>query len=268
MDGCVKGRKQPEPKRPVDWFWDSINAMGAIGRISVFLLLLAPAARSQTEFMRSYLDQKLILRHVGDNPKVKVKQKDLAAVKGVCDIAVEVKQAAWNRGTAQLRLEPIGTLLLIAGKRQGNCKMIGVEISLEIDGFASNEPPDSVSAAIGEILQTPEQYLAAHGVEFKLPPGSEDEPATKPVIQPKILFQVIPEYTEAARKSKYRGTVITSFVVGTDGRIHRPRTVKGAGMGLDENVLKVLTLWRFEPARQNDRPVAAESTVENTFNLY
>ena len=61
---------------------------------------------------------------------------------------------------------------------------------------------------------------------------------------------------------------MTGFVVGTDGRIHRPRIVKAAGMGLDENVLRVLPLWRFEPGRQNDRPVAAESTVENTFNLY
>ena len=242
--------------------------MGAIGRIIVFLLLLAPAARSQTEFMRSYLDQKLILRHVGDNPKVNVKKKDLAAVKGNCDIAAQVKQAAWNRGTAQFRLEPIGSVLLVAGKRQGDCKNRGFEISLEINGFASNEPPDSVSAAVGEILQTPEQYLAAHGVEFRLPPGSDDEPVTRPSIQAKILFQVIPEYSEAARQSKYRGTVMSSFVVGTDGRIHRPRIVKGAGMGLDENVLRVLSLWRFEPARQNDRPVAAESTVENTFNLY
>jgi len=251
-------------------FWDTINGMtaGDCGRFIVFLLLLAPGTRGQTEVTSSYLNQKLILRHVGDNPSVKVKKKDIAALKGICDVAVEVKQAAWNRGTAQLRLEPIGTILLVAGKRQGNCKNTGFEISLEISGFASNEPPDSVAAAIGEILQTPEQYLAAHSVEFRLPPGADDEPATKPIIQAKILFQVIPEYTEAARKSKYRGTVITSFVVGTDGRIHRPRTVKGAGMGLDENVLKVLTLWRFEPARQNDRPVAAESTVENTFNLY
>jgi len=127
---------------------------------------------------------------------------------------------------------------------------------------------DSVSAAVGGILQTPEQYLAAHGVDFRLPPGSDDEPATRPSIQPKILFQVIPEYSDTARQSKYRGTVMTGFVVGTDGRIHRPRIVKAAGMGLDENVLRVLPLWRFEPGRQNDRPVAAESTVENTFNLY
>jgi len=54
-------------------------------------------------------------------------------------------------------------------------------------------------------------------------------------------------------------------IAEADGKV---RIVKAAGMGLDENVLRVLPLWRFEPGRQNDRPVAAESTVENTFNLY
>ena len=45
-------------------------------------------------------------------------------------------------------------------------------------------------------------------------------------------------------------------------RIQRP-----LGFGLDESALKVLPLWRFQPARQGDKPVAVLSTIGMSFQL-
>ncbi len=66
-------------------------------------LLLAGAVQGQTpeDVVRSFTDQKLILRGLGDQTRVKVKKKDLARVSGTCDLAVQVAQAAWNQGKAR-----------------------------------------------------------------------------------------------------------------------------------------------------------------------
>ena len=58
------------------------------------------------------------------------------------------------------------------------------------------------------------------------------------------------------------------LVVGTDGKprdIHVERIV---GLGLDEEAIKAVKKWTFEPARKDGQPVAVQINVEVNFHLY
>ena len=124
---------------------------------------------------------------------------------------------------------------------------------------------------MGKILQTPEQYLGAHGFNFNLPPVPDDVPVSKappPLSPAKILLSVDPVFSEEARRERYSGTVALAVIVGTDGRVHRPKVAHSIGHGLDENALRVISMWRFEPLRQLDKPVAATATITVKFSLY
>jgi TonB family protein len=239
--------------------------------IMFFAFVFVPAAKSQTpdDFVHSLVQQKLFLLHVGEQAQTKVKKDKLRGLAGKCDLAVQIEKATWDQGTVRVEFAIIGTLNL-AGKMSSQCRTHAAT-QLEITGFARDERPDSLAASISEVLQTPEQYLAAQGTPFNLPPGSDDEVPTQsgPTVTPiKTLLSVSPEFSEEARRAKYQGDLVLRLVVGTDGRVHKSRVLRCPGMGFEQMALNVLSLWRFTPARQQDKPVAFETNVDVSFNLY
>jgi TonB family protein len=234
----------------------------------VILFLIASEAWSQTAFLQNMVGQKLILRHLADRKDIKMKAEELDRLKGTCDLAVQILATTWDRGTARIQLETIGTPSLFGSARRKGCRKQLTSIALEVSGFAVDEPGEEVFRSIGRILQTPEQYLSSQGIEFKLPPIPEDEiPITPTTTSAKPLLTVDGVYTEAARKHKLQGRVRMTFIVGTDGLAHAPRIVNGIGDGLGENALRALSLWRFEPAKVADRLVASTGTIEMVFRL-
>jgi len=88
------------------------------------------------------------------------------------------------------------------------------------------------------------------------------------VSAPRLIYGPDPEFSEEARKAKYQGTVVLEVIVGTDGRTHEIRVQRSLGMGLDERAIEALRVWRFEPARKDGRPVAAQIIVEVNYRLY
>ena len=75
--------------------------------------------------------------------------------------------------------------------------------------------------------------------------------------------------TEEARQARIGKSYIRlSAVVGTDGRIHSPQITGNPGYGLDKQSLRVLSLWRFDPARQGDKSVSVQMQLEFTFAVY
>jgi TonB family protein len=55
--------------------------------------------------------------------------------------------------------------------------------------------------------------------------------------------------------------------VGADGTVRDVRVERSLGMGLDEEAVKTVRTWRFDPALQNGRPIAAEIEIQTTFQL-
>jgi protein TonB len=98
--------------------------------------------------------------------------------------------------------------------------------------------------------------------------GNIFRPGVGGVTRPRPVYDPDPDYSDAARKAKYQGSVLLWLVVGPDGRPHNVRVERSLGMGLDEKALAAVSTWRFQPATLNGKPVAVEINVEVSFRLY
>ena len=70
-------------------------------------------------------------------------------------------------------------------------------------------------------------------------------------------------------RARVEGMVELEIVVlpdGTVGRVRVTRSLDGT-FGLDEEAVRAVRLWRFDPARRKGTPVAARVGVELSFRL-
>ena len=123
------------------------------------------------------------------------------------------------------------------------------------------------------------------------PPQTASQPRPNPdasgiyhvgdgVTAPKLIYQVEPEFSEKARKRKVTGATTLSYIVETDGHIRDIRVTKScadaftdkkdreAAQTLDQEGLKAVSQYRFEPAKFQDHPVPVELSAEVFFNVY
>ncbi len=93
-----------------------------------------------------------------------------------------------------------------------------------------------------------------------------------PVIPPNFnadyLMNPAPSYPPIARRMGEQGRVILRVLVAADGMPERVELRKSSGSSrLDESALTTVRTWKFLPARQGDRPVAAWVLVPISFSL-
>jgi len=88
------------------------------------------------------------------------------------------------------------------------------------------------------------------------------------VTAPRPIYDPDPEYSDAARRAKYQGSVLLWLVVAPNGRPRNIRVQHSLGMGLDEKAIEAVSQWRFQPATLNGQPVAVQINVEVSFRLY
>jgi TonB family protein len=240
-----------------------------LGLIAALLCGVRTLAGSQdfNETVNSYVSRKLILRSYGDAQEVTMKVKDLNRPAGTCDKAVEVVEARHVKDQVVLQLEQIGDV-----RAGGNSHCLR---SWSITTFTITDlgamSPQAFASVLQDLFLSPEAYLARNGHRFDLQPLDETgpvRPLRRDITPPKPVLQINPEFTEEARKNRIGDSRVgVEIVVGLDGRVHSSRVIRGVGYGLDEQALRVLPLWRFEPARQGDQPVAIRINMEFTFNL-
>ncbi|WP_159468963.1 energy transducer TonB [Dyadobacter sp. 3J3] len=91
-------------------------------------------------------------------------------------------------------------------------------------------------------------------------PGGEE--ALSRYIESNIRYPI-----EALRTS-IGGIALVTFIIDRSGEIRKPKVMKEIGWGIDEEAVRlVLNMPRWEPARQNGRPVSMEYTLSIHFNL-
>ena len=88
------------------------------------------------------------------------------------------------------------------------------------------------------------------------------------VSSPRVLNQNEPEFTEAARKAQYQGTVVLSIVVDDQGMPTQIKIARALGMGLDDAAVNCVEQWRFAPAKRDGKPVAVTVDIEVNFKLF
>jgi protein TonB len=98
--------------------------------------------------------------------------------------------------------------------------------------------------------------------------GNVFSPGKGGVTAPRPIYDPDPEYSDAARRAKYQGSVLLWLVIAPNGRPRNIRVQRSLGMGLDEKAIEAVSQWRFQPATLNGQPVAVQINVEVSFRLY
>ena len=102
-------------------------------------------------------------------------------------------------------------------------------------------------------------------------PGAGDvyTPGVGGVSDPKLIFEVKPNYTVDAMRAKIQGVVIMEVDVLADGSVdpQRIRITRSLEPGLDREAVIAVRQWRFRPSTLLGRAVAVRVIVEIGFTL-
>ena len=257
-------------------------------RVLSFLVLLTtackaggpkapPGAPAPPDLLRPYEGQFRLLRHKGEERKVKLKAQERPA--GECDVAVRVKSAVLEMGTGRFSLETVGVPNV--GGRDAQCKRLQPSVELTITGLSST--PADLLAQVDEKLETPEAYLRAKGGAFDRPPGkapgevaselfdasAEERKLARAVTSwPQVLLSVSPVSRAPAKRVRTQAFVEFEAVVGTDGRLSNPRLKASVGDANEAAVMSSFAFWRFAPARRGDTPMGARISLRTVLRVY
>jgi periplasmic protein TonB len=88
-----------------------------------------------------------------------------------------------------------------------------------------------------------------------------------PKTPPKVLYQVEPQYTEAARTAKVSGSVLLKLTVDENGDAQDIQVEKSLDEGLDQNAIQAVREWRFAPGTEDGKAVSTTAKIEVNFRL-
>ena len=89
------------------------------------------------------------------------------------------------------------------------------------------------------------------------------------VSDPKLLFEVKPNYTVDAMRAKIQGVVIMEVDVLANGTVdpRHIRITRSLDPGLDREAAIAVRQWRFRPSMRLGQPVASRVIIELSFTL-
>jgi TonB family protein len=99
------------------------------------------------------------------------------------------------------------------------------------------------------------------------------------VSAPKLIFAPDPEFTDKARRKQLGGMLVVSLTVDAAGKPQDVRVTRSLAegvskklrpiaLGMDENAVKSVKEYRFEPAEYQGKPVPVETSVEIDYRIY
>ena len=88
------------------------------------------------------------------------------------------------------------------------------------------------------------------------------------VSAPRLIKEVKPRYTSEALLRSLQGMVVLEVIVTSDGWASQIRVVRSLDAGgLDEEAVKAVAQWRFEPGRLGATPVDVLTMIEVVFSI-
>jgi|GEM_PF-2079963 len=123
------------------------------------------------------------------------------------------------------------------------------------------------------------EFVAIPGVAYNSSASAEDESTSgetdgavsrpgRDIHPPKPISHKEPEFSDEARRAKYQGVVVVSFVVDKTGQPRNIRIQKPMGMGLDRKAVETVSQWQFVPGTKDGEAIAVELAAETEFHLY
>lgn len=144
---------------------------------------------------------------------------------------------------------------------------------------ASGQAPAPAPApqALAPALDATPRPAALSGAEPGSPAAAPAAPAAAaappaPLVPPSFdadyLHNPTPRYPPAAARLRESGRVLLSVAVSAAGLPERVEVATTSGSPrLDQAAIETVKRWRFVPARQGDKPIAASVTVPLVFRL-
>jgi periplasmic protein TonB len=85
----------------------------------------------------------------------------------------------------------------------------------------------------------------------------------------RLVHEIKPSYTAAAMRAQIQGRIVLEAVVLESGAVGDVKVIRSldAVHGLDDESVKALKQWRFEPGTKDKKPVAVLVEVEMRFTL-
>jgi len=116
------------------------------------------------------------------------------------------------------------------------------------------------------------RYGAGHGSGLGPGDGSEAGTGYRPgngVSSPRLLREIKPGYTGEAMRARIQGVVRLQAIVLPDGSVGNMKIVRSLDhvFGLDDEALKSVSQWRFQPGTLAGRAVPVLIEVELAFTL-
>jgi periplasmic protein TonB len=89
------------------------------------------------------------------------------------------------------------------------------------------------------------------------------------VSSPIVVFEKRPAYTADAMRARIQGAAWVAAIVMPDGSVGGAHIVRSldSTFGLDEEAIKAVKQWRFQPGTRLGKPVPVEIVVEVTFTM-
>lgn len=85
---------------------------------------------------------------------------------------------------------------------------------------------------------------------------------------PHAIYRPDPDYDEKARKKRIEGTVTLSVIVTKEGRTADIKVARTLTPGLDQQAIKAVSRWRFEPVTLDGQICPMHINVQVQFKLY
>ncbi|PYX97121.1 MAG: hypothetical protein DMG71_04040 [Acidobacteria bacterium] len=131
--------------------------------------------------------------------------------------------------------------------------------SLQLTNAESGQKPGIAQMTFEVSIRLAGKNLEPGGGVFRVGGG---------VSPPKPIYTPDPEYDDGARKRRIQGTVVLRMIVGADGLPRDIKVAQSLVRGLDEEAIKAVKQWRFQPSLKDGQPVAVQINVEVQFRLY
>jgi TonB family protein len=135
-----------------------------------------------------------------------------------------------------------------------------------------------VAALVTALAQSPSAQNTAPAQPAPQPPPQTPsaQPPVDPiridpsrVTPPRKIKHVDPVYTAEAMRARIEGTVQLRAIVEADGSVQNVEVLRSLDQasGLDEEAIKAVKQWQFEPAKLDGTPIRVVMTVQMKFNV-
>ncbi len=123
-----------------------------------------------------------------------------------------------------------------------------------------------IVSLVGTTTMAYAPLVAAGSVQSAKPARPDSNPS---IVLPKVVHEVKPDYTREAMQAKIQGSVYLSVVVLASGEVGDITVTRSLDKehGLDEEAVKAMRQWTFEPGTRDGNPVPVEVEIEMRFTL-